>query len=146
MGTPVLSIQFLKSKSKNYSQVLRTASRFEMFETKGETNTLRLGLKEIFEKWDDFNLLFWKVVDWKGTMLEYNGLKFQAHSDKTRIFYALQESHSKLFFFTEEQIKGLYKVYRGECRLNELDFSNLPDKDIDYLLDSFILYKNTKHE
>ena len=39
------------------------------------------------------NLLFWTIVDWKGTVIRYNRMVNDPHTDKTRIFYRLPEAN-----------------------------------------------------
>lgn len=93
MATFSTSIHFSTSRSKNFDKAVKLAQNFEGFKP-GPVNVVSLNIHEVFEKWEYFNLLFWATVDWKGTILELDGMKWHSHSDKTRIFYALQHSHT----------------------------------------------------
>lgn len=136
-----VKIVFPQSRSKFYRQIVNLASRFSNF-SPGPLNTIIIKEKEIFEKWETFNSLFWKIVDWQGMYIEFNGSQWHSHEDKTRLFYALQEAHSKVFFFAEEKARQMYKVYRGNAEMNQADISQMPEADINYLLDAFLVFKN----
>ena len=87
-----LKILFPESRSKFYRQAVNAAREFEGYEFAG-MNIVPVGDMELHEKWEYFNKLFWKVVDWKGSVIEWEGIRYHSHQDKTRIFYALQTSH-----------------------------------------------------
>lgn len=76
---------------------------------------------ELFGKWDYFNLIFWKTVDWKGASLEYEGIQYHGHSDKTRIFYAVQMAQTDHICTTVDQIKKLHARFYG--RVTRLDYA-----------------------
>ena len=99
-----IQIEFNKSSSKFYGEVIRLCSGFDEF-TQGEKNTLDTNRDEVYAKWDQFNSVFWKTVDWKGSTLSYNGSTFGAHSDKTRIFYAIQDNRLNHICEVVDQIK-----------------------------------------
>ncbi len=86
-----LQITFRKSHSKFYSEVISLCKIFKDFK-KGDVNILNTNRDEVYAHWGEFNLIFWKTVDWRGATLAYNGNVFGDHSDKTRIFYAVQDN------------------------------------------------------
>lgn len=137
-----LKIIFRQSRSKNYHQALKLASEFDNF-NKGELNTIDISMKEIFEKWEFFNLLFWRTVDWKGTVLEWEGMAFHSHTDKTRLFYALQHAHVSYICFLEAKIKQLYKVHVSELKYEDLN-NVYSESDMNYLIDTFQIFQNKK--
>lgn len=134
---------FTKSRSKNYQQAIKLAAEFENF-SEGELNIVDVLMKEIFEKWGYFNLLFWITVDWKGMILEWEGMSFHSHTDKTRIFYALQHAHVSYICYLEDKIKNLQKVHLGELKYEELEAESYREEDINSLIDTFQILKNEK--
>lgn len=115
-----VKIHFRSSRSKFFNEVIKLAKEFDQFE-RGELNILTIEKAELFEKWEYFNLIFWKTVDWRGTVLEYDGKKFQGHSDKTRIFYALQTSHINHICTTVNQIRKLHAKFYGS--VTQMDYA-----------------------
>lgn len=134
-----LRIFFNNSRSKNFNQAIKLASFFNDFQ-RGEINVVNISMKEIFEKWEFFNLLFWRSVDWAGTALEWEGMAFYSHSDKTRIFYALQHAHISYICFLEDKIRKLDKVHTGELKYEELD-NVYSESDMNMLIDTFQIIK-----
>jgi len=98
-------------------------------------------MAEVFEKWEYFNLLFWKVVDWSGMILEFEGVRYQAHSDKTRIFYALQLAHVKHICYMESRIREMYRVHIGEIKMEEIDEIIYSEDDMNMLIDYYKIFK-----
>ena len=138
-----LKIIFPESRSKNYKQALDLAYKFENYES-GKLNIIDVKIKEVFEKWEYFNLLFWRTVDWNGTIIEWEGMKFNSHSDKTRIFYALQHAHDGYINFLEAKIKELYRVKLGELSFDDLDSFVYTDSDTDLMIETFEILKIKK--
>lgn len=138
-----LRIIFPRSRSKNYAQAIKLASVFYNFKS-GERNIVDISMKEIFEKWEYFNLLFWRTVDWKGMILEWEGMAFHSHSDKTRIFYALQHAHVSYICFLESKIRELHKVHFGELKYEDLDLHVYSEDDMNMLLDTFKIIKDNQ--
>jgi len=124
------------SRSKNYLQAIRLAEEFHYFE-RDDSNIVHIGLKEIFEKWEYFNLLFWRTVNWKGMSLVWNRMHFQSHTDKTRIFYALQQAHVSYICYLEESIRNVWKVPFNLIDLDEIELSGYNSDDIDMLIERF---------
>lgn len=111
-----LKLQFPFSRSKLYGRVLNLAREFDNFKP-GNLNILTIDREsELLEKWEFFNLLFWRVVDWKGSAVEFDGQRFQSHSDKTRIFYALQNEHSNRINLVVDHIKEIRRIYSYSSR------------------------------
>lgn len=138
-----LRILFPKSRSKNYQQALKLAGEFENF-SEGELNVVDVLMKEIFEKWEYFNLLFWRTVNWKGMILEWEGMAFYSHTDKTRIFYALQHAHVNYICYLEDKIKNLQKVHIGELKYEELDAEGYSEDDMNRLIEAFSIFKKKR--
>ena len=136
----MLRLTFQESKSKFYGKALRLASEFEDFSDLDGAE-VSVSLKEIFEKWESFNLLFWTVVDWKHTTLEYDGMCYYSHKDKTRLFYSIQEAHKRLIANTTNRLGHLDKLYTGELSINEIGIDTMPEDEINFLIDSFVLIK-----
>ena len=105
-----LKIVFRGSRSKFYNRVVKLASLFDNF-IQEDVNVVIITSKELFEKWEFFNLIFWKVVDWKGSILEYDGMQYHSHTDKTRIFYALQHAHVVHICDQIQRIKEIQELY-----------------------------------
>lgn len=106
-----ISIIFPISRSKNFGKVLNLAREFENF-TPGNPNRVDiLKEEELLEKWEFFNLLFWRTVDWRGSAIEFDGQRYQGHSDKTRIFYSLQFQKQTHINKTIDRIKEIRRIY-----------------------------------
>jgi len=140
MPHPILILRFPASRSKNYREVINIAKEFNGFK-QGEVNIVPLSIKEIFEKWEFFNLLFWRTVDWKGTTLSFEDMCYHSHCDKTRIFYAMQQAHLTWICCYEHLISKLHKVYTGVATLEELKIETETEYDIDRILDDFTVLK-----
>ena len=85
----MLTLTFNKPRSPQHPKAVKLALEFDKSIT-DKVTFVELSIKEIFEKWDIFNELFWTVVDWKGTILTYDGMNYQYHTDKKRIYYDLK--------------------------------------------------------
>ena len=108
-----IQIEFNKNHSKFYREVIRLCQEFDEF-VPGERNSLKTNRDEVYAKWDQFNRIFWKSVDWKGSTLSYNGNTFGCHTDKTRVFYAVQQNRLKHVCALVRQIKSVRDEYPGE--------------------------------
>nr|WP_319268219.1 hypothetical protein [uncultured Draconibacterium sp.] len=131
-----IKLIFPVSRSKNYQQAIKLAGMFHYFE-RDEPNVVHMGIREVFEKWEYFNLLFWRTVDWKGTVLVWNGMHWHSHTDKTRIFYALQHAHVSYICYLEESIRDVWKVPFGLIKMDELELSGYNEEDINMLIERF---------
>lgn len=143
-----LKLHFPTSRSKNFATVAKLAGHFEKFEA-GEMNVVTVLLKEIFEKWDSFNLLFWGTVDWKGSVLELDGMKWHSHCEKTRLFYHIQEAKTAYICFIEQKYIHLDKVHRNMISYNELHDRIYTDDEMNYLIEKFkieTIKKNIKDD
>jgi len=140
MEKPLLILHFPVSRSKYYPRAITLAEKFERFDS-GQNNTVSMIMAEVFEKWEYFNLLFWKVVDWSGMILEFEGVRYQAHSDKTRIFYALQLAHDKHICYMEARIREMHRVQIGEIKMEEIDEIIYSDDDMNMLIDYYKIVK-----
>lgn len=137
----MLTLSFGKSTSQRYNNAVKLADKFSLVEKSEKVFTVTLPVKEVFEKWESFNTLFWMVVDWKETVLSYEGMNYQSHTDKTRIFYALQNAHWKWMNYVEERISKVYNTTREELDISNLDTQNIDDATADLLIDLYTFNK-----
>lgn len=134
----MIILSFPKSRSSKLKEAVKHAKVFDNLKSLEDSYTINLTLKEIIEKWDSFNLLFWIVVDWKGTTIAYDNMTYHSHSDKTKIFYSLQFSKQKFISYTEVKVKNEYiKTTVGHrAYIDSLD-GILDDYISDLLIDVF---------
>lgn len=137
-----LKIVFQDSRSRKFHHALKLAGKFDNF-SRGHQNIVDVTMKEVFQKWEYFNMLFWCVVDWQGTILEWERVPYYSHTDKTRIFYALQQAHINHICYLEARIEQLHRVELGLIRYDDLD-DVYTDEDINVLLDSYKIVKTQR--
>lgn len=140
MQPSLLILHFPVSKSKFYRSAIKLSEKFDRVES-GKINRVSMTMADIFEKWEYFNLLFWKVCDWSGSILEFEGVRYQDHRDKTRIFYALQLAHTKHLCYVIDRIKEMHRVQVGEIKLEEIDSIVYSEDDMNILLDYYQIVK-----
>lgn len=128
-------IKFRKSTSKNYQLVTRLAEIFDDHEFKHDKHTIKVSLKELFEKWDYFNLLFWKTQGWVGSSFGYDDYNLLSLEDRKRLFYSLQSSHSMWVGLSTDYLKKLAPVYFDESLDDKIRGMIFNEKDTDRLLD-----------
>lgn len=137
----MLTLSFGKSTSPKFRDAIKLAEKFTSC-VKTDNNTfVSLPVKEVFEKWEYFNQLFWTVVDWKETTLSYEDMMYHSHTDKTRIFYALQNSHWKWINYVEEKVSSLYNIPAKDLDIENIDTQNIDDKTADLLIDLHLIKK-----
>lgn len=134
----MFTISFKKSRSKNYKQVLDIASNFRNYKVVDDVNIVDMTVKELFEKWEFFNLLFWRTVDWKGATFRFDDCTFHSHCDKTQIFYALQQSHTEWINMYTTYSSKMYKVYKEQMTIEEARAEVFTEKEIDRIIDRFL--------
>lgn len=105
-----ITIEFQRNRSKYFRKVISLCREFNEF-SPGKVNSLRTTCDEIYSKWDQFNFIFWKTIDWKGSTLGYNGCTVGSHADKTRIFYAVQQSRLDHLCAVIGEIKSIRMKY-----------------------------------
>jgi len=128
-------IKFRKSTSKNYQLVTKLAEVFDDHEFKHDMHTIKISVKELFEKWDYFNLIFWKTAGWVESSFGYDGYNLLSLEDRKRLFYSLQSAHSMWLGLSSDYLKRLAPVYFDESlddKLREMIFNK---RDTDRLLD-----------
>lgn len=130
----MITLTFNKSRSPKYPEAVKLALEFDRA-VNAEPTFAEISVKEIFEKWDTFNQLFWTVVDWKGMTLSYDGMEYHSHTDKTRIFYSLQNARWKWLAFVESRLTKLDEVYAGKIDLKNLSTESMTEEEINNLLD-----------
>jgi hypothetical protein len=136
----MLVLTFNKSRSKNYKKALKFARYFEHVECSG-TNHISISVKDIFEKWEYFSRLFWLTVDWKDTCIEYNRIKYHSHTDKTMIFYSLQQAYVNWRNCTSYQLVQSYKAYKGDITLDMIESDSLTDEQVNSIIDHYNIKK-----
>lgn len=134
----MFAISFKKSRSKNYKQVLDLVVNFDDYKIENEVHKVRMAIKELFQKWEFFNLLFWRTVDWKGSSFSFYDIELYSHCDRTRIFYALQQSHSEWINMYIDFAKNMYAIYKEEKSIEEAKTEVFKEKEIDGIIDRFL--------
>jgi hypothetical protein len=137
----MLTLHFPKSRSKNYRQAIKLASKFDGYTGECDANAVSFTPKDINEKWEYFNLLFWIVVDWANTFIEYEENKYYSHTDKTRIFYSLQEAHSNWMWDASNRIVQHFSPNIEQKKADVLDIDSMTNKQIDELIDRKLIEK-----
>ncbi len=90
-----IELTFQKSRSKDFSNVLKQCRIFDLF-TEKEYRLEIASFEELFQKWNEFNIIYHHTKKWAGTVFVLDGKQ-----DKTNdTFYRLQE------------VKECYKQYR----------------------------------
>lgn len=137
-------IRFNHSRSKFYKEALMLTGKFDN-RTFGERNEVTIPIKEIFEKWEFFSRLFWLVIDWKDTTVEYAGMEYHSHTDKTAIFYSVQQSRYGWLNFLRHKLRNSFKVVTGEKTMQEIESEYMTDNQANYLIDLYLnINKNKK--
>lgn len=104
-----LQLSFNKSKSKDLQVVLKNAREFDYFKESDSYLLEIYSVAEIFQKWENFNVVYHYCRRWSGTDFSINGVTRIGNT----VFYALQE------------IKDCYNQYlkaydkRGFCSASE---------------------------
>lgn len=135
-------IRFRKSTSKNYQLVTKLAEVFDDHEFKHDMHTIKFSVKELFEKWDYFNLIFWKTAGWVESSFGYDGYNLLSLEDRKRLFYSLQSAHSMWLGLSSDYLRRLAPVYFDESldpKLRDIIFNQT---DTDRLLDLLNAEKN----
>ena len=141
MEPSLIILHFPVSRSKFYPKAINLAKKFDKFEN-GKENVVSMTMTESFEKWEYFNLLFWTIVDWSGMVLEYEGFRYQAHYDKTQIFYALQLAKDKHRAYVMDRIGQMPRVLKGEIKIEDINDIIYSEKDMNDFLDYYLIAKN----
>ena len=137
----MLTLSFGKSTSPKFSDAVKLAEKFTSCVKTDNRTSVSLPVKEVFEKWEYFNQLFWTVVDWKDTTLMYEDMTYHSHTDKTRIFYALQNAHWKWMNYIEDRVSKLYNTTVEELDLSKINTKNIDDATADLLIDLYSIKK-----
>lgn len=114
----MFTLKFRKSRSAKYKEVERILSYMDDYEFKDDLNIVTMSVREIYQKWDFFNHLFWTTIDWKGTTFGFDTMHYHSHSDKTRLFYAIQHAHSSWICMNVNILSYLNLIYSGEMTLD----------------------------
>lgn len=137
----MLTLSFGKSTSPRFRDAVKLAEKFTSCVKTDNRTSVSLPVKEVFEKWEYFNQLFWTVVDWKETTLTYEDMVYHSHTDKTRIFYALQNAHWKWMNYIEDRVSKLYNTTVEELDLSKINTKNIDDATADLLIDLYSIKK-----
>ena len=135
-------LKFSISKSKNYPLVSKIAGKFNEHVFEDGQHIIHISIKELFEKWDYFNLMFWRSIDWVGSTFGYDGFDLHAHGDKTRIFYALQTAHAKWLCLSEDYLSRIAPAYFDESILDRIKGEVFNSTDTDRILDLLLAESN----
>lgn len=139
-------IKFNKSRSPRYAEAVKLALFFTDFHPAEKVNVLDIRIKEIIEKWEWFNELFWIIVDWRGTTVTFDGMAYHGHSDKTRIFYSLQQVHTNWMNYTSERLITAYNLIDPVSELLKIDPDTMTREQVSQLIDVMLEKKRTKDE
>lgn len=131
----MIKLHFKRSKSKFLAEAVRLSDSFGVA-VEDDGYTITPDVKTVFEHWDDFNRLFWLSVDWSGTYIEIDKMKYFSHSDKTGIFYSLQLSHAKWMNFIEMRTSKFFD--NGEFNTNQ----PISEREAEYLIDLYVIQKS----
>ncbi len=137
----MLTLSFGKSTSPKFRDAVKLAEKFTSCVKTDNRTSVSLPVKEVFEKWEYFNQLFWTVVDWKETTLMYEDMTYHSHTDKTRIFYALQNAQWKWMNYIEDRVSKLYNTTVEELDLSKINTKNIDDATADLLIDLYSIKK-----
>lgn len=137
----MLTLSFGKSTSPRFRDAVKLAEKFTSCVKTDNRTSVSLPVKEVFEKWEYFNQLFWTVVDWKETTLMHEDMTYHSHTDKTRIFYALQNAHWKWMNYIEDRVSKLYNTTVEELDLSKINTKNIDDATADLLIDLYSIKK-----
>jgi hypothetical protein len=137
----MFTLHFPKSRSKNYPKAVKLAAKFAGYTCENGINMLSIEKREVYEKWEYFNLLFWMIVDWSGVTIEYEGVRLYSHCDKTRAFYALQQAHSNWMWGISNSIIEHYSPNIERKKMAGLDVDSMTNEQIDLLIDEKLIEK-----
>lgn len=137
----MFTIKFRKSRSKNYTIVEKLARNFDDHSFENDMHVIHISVKELFEKWDFFKLMFWRSIDWVGSSFGYDGYDLHGHEDKTRIFYALQSAHVSWICLSEDYISRIAPIYFDKSLDEKLRRIIFNEKDTDQLMDLLLAEK-----
>lgn len=94
-----LEISFKKSRSKDFSLVLKHGREFDHFKESIDFKLEIYSVEELFLKWDHFNIVHYYTRKWAGTTFSINDTIYLGNE----AFYALQE------------VKDCYKQYQQQA-------------------------------
>ena len=134
----LFKIQFNKSKSKYYQQAIKCAGNFYEHNFEDDRHIITITVKELFEKWDYFNELFWLVAGWSGSTLGYDDYNLHSLSDKKRMFYSLQLAHARWICLSEQYLSRLSELYFEESFDEDIRDIIFNEQDVDNMLDLLI--------
>jgi hypothetical protein len=138
----MLTLHFPKSRSKNYANAIKLASKFSGYTHSDGMNMVAMKKQDIFERWEYFNVLFWMIVDWKDMYVEFDDNRLYSHCDKTRIFYSVQEAHSAWMAKMGRCAFNYYKQNLEEKKIERTpDVDSLTNEQVDMLIDMKLIEK-----
>lgn len=68
-------------------------------------------------------------------------MTYHSHTDKTRIFYTLQNAHWKWMNYIEERVSRLYNITIEELDLSKINTKNIDDATVYLLIDLYSIKK-----
>lgn len=131
----MFKLKFHKSKSKYYKQAAGIASNFYQHSFVEDVHEISISVKELFEKWDYFNKIFWTTASWNGSTFGYDDYDLHSISAKKRLFYSLQQAYSEWLCMTSWYLKQIAGSYFEDSFDEELREKIFNEKDVDRILD-----------
>ena len=135
-------VKFNKSKSKNYDEVVKLAGYFNEYVFVNDRHIIDIPLKELFEKWEYFNLIFWKTDNWIGSTFGYNDFDIHTKEAKKRLFYAVQQAHSMWLNLSVAYLRQLAPIYFEDSFDEEIRNEVFNQEDVDRILDLLLAEKH----
>ncbi len=142
----MITITFRQSKSIRYKEAMKHALFLGDPKLEDGFHKLELSMKTIIEKWEWFNLLFWIILDWKGTTVTYDEVEYHSHGDKARIFYALQQIHSNWMNYTTSKLVTSYKNEDTTPKAFKQDPYKMKNEEVDRLIEVMVTKNKAKKD
>ena len=131
----MITITFKHSKSAKINHILNLSKKFIGFEICDHAYRITFDLKEIFEKWEWVNEIYWTAISWKGTTVEYDDMVYHSTKDQRMLFYALQQAKYNQINNVAYKLVQMYRRYTGK-ELYDVRLQGISDEIMDNLLDS----------
>lgn len=141
----MLLISFRHSRSKKFPEIIKLAEKFDNYSSDEDRHEINVSLKEIFEKWEWFNEIYWESVKWVGTVVGYDGMKYYSSRDQKMIFYSLQQAKWNQINMTSFKLVQMYRRYEGK-QLFDIKLQGIYDDMMDGFLDNLNKLKEKKRK
>jgi hypothetical protein len=141
----MILISFRHSRSKKFPEVLKLAEKFEKYTSDEDRYEIDVSLKEVFEKWEWFNEIFWESIKLVGTVIGYDGMNYYSSRDQKLIFYSLQQAKWNQINTVSFKLVQMYRRYEGN-QLFDVKLKGIYDQMMDNLLDNLNKLKAQKRK